>query len=105
MGTEAKEGRPPAAAPAPADSKASDELFAKLKEKVAPPVAEAKGEEKSDEPKLNYVQRQEKRIKERQERLAAAAEAKAAEEAKYADEKPYDAGRWSNAQGGWDTSQ
>ena len=76
----------PAAAPAPADSKASDELFNKLKEKVAPPVAEAKGEEKPDEPKLNYVQRQEKRIKERQERLAAAAEAKAAEEAKYADE-------------------
>ena len=105
MGAEAKEGRPPAAAPAPADSKASDELFNKLKEKVAPPVAEAKGEEKSDEPKLNYVQRQEKRIKERQERLAAAAEAKAAEEAKYADESKYDAGRWSNAQGGWDTSQ
>ena len=97
MGAEAKAERV-AAAPAPADSKASDELFNKLKEKVAPPVAEAKGEEsKSDEPKLNYVQRQEKRIKERQERLAAAAEAKAAEEAKYADEKPYDEGRWSNA--------
>ena len=106
MGAEAKEGRPPAAAPAPADSKASDELFNKLKEKVAPPVAEAKGEDKPDEPKLNYVQRQEKRIKERQERLAAAAEAKAAEEAKYAEsESKYDAGRWSNAQGGWDTSQ
>jgi hypothetical protein len=105
MGTEAKAERV-AAAPAPADSKASDELFAKLKEKVAPPVAEAKGEDKPDEPKLNYVQRQEKRIKERQERLAAAAEAKAAEEAKYADtESKYDAGRWSNAQGGWDTSQ
>jgi len=103
MGAEAKAERV-AAAPAPADSKASDELFAKLKEKVAPPVAEAKGEEKPDEPKLNYVQRQEKRIKERQERLAAAAEAKAAEEAKYADEKPYDAGRWSNAQGSWDQS-
>ena len=103
MGAEAKAERV-AAAPAPADSKASDELFNKLKEKVAPPVAEAKGEEKSDEPKLNYVQRQEKRIKERQERLAAAAEAKAAEEAKYADEKPYDAGRWSNAQGSWDQS-
>ena len=65
MGAEAKAERV-AAAPAPADSKASDELFAKLKEKVAPPVAEAKGEEKPDEPKLNYVQRQEKRIKERQ---------------------------------------
>ena len=37
MGAEAKAER--AAAPAPADSKASDELFNKLKEKVAPPVA------------------------------------------------------------------
>ena len=38
--------------------------------------------------------------------MAAAAGVKAAEEAKYAEsESKYDAGRWSNAQGGWDTSQ